>query len=481
MTAPQIPWAPPPSRWRRKLLIVIGCVLVLLAPILAIVGTILYNRHRGAEALEQARTDADRQDPQWRLPDIEKRRTALPEAENGARPILDAVKLMPPNWPDPKINDSLDLLPPYQLDNDSLEMLRREMKLVEPALAKAHEATKFTKGWFAVPWSPDAIGTRLEHLQKLRGVANMLQLDALVRNQDGDHAGAWKSSLAILALCRALGEEPTMVSQLVRIALRGVTHICLERTLAQGSVDDAALMEGQRLLTAEANEPLLLYALRGERALMDHLLTNLENGGVDESRLGELQPGHHAQYWINGGTYQHDHAWLLNHYTRAIEIAGGSVWEIHSGLAALEPKKGETPPLAALLASAVVKVADAWLRNKAQLECAVAGLGVERFRLQHQRWPDSLEEVVAAKLLDKVPADVFDGKPLRYRKWKNGAVVYSVGPDRKYGGDALDALTGSEVDLVRYEFRLWDPSQRRQPPRPRPNEDEPRIDPDAKK
>jgi hypothetical protein len=91
---------------------------------------------------------------------------------------------------------------------------------------------------------------------------------------------------------------------------------------------------------------------------------------------------------------------------------------------------------------------------------------VERYRLQNGRWPDSLDEVVAAKFLDKVPTDHFDGKPLRYRMASDGVVIYSVGKAGNYHGDALDA--GSEFDpntTERYEFRLWDVEHRRQPPR----------------
>jgi hypothetical protein len=38
--------------------------------------------------------------------------------------------------------------------------------------------------------------------------------------------------------------------------------------------------------------------------------------------------------------------------------------------------------------------------------------------------------------MPSVPADPFDGKPMRYRKLAKGYVVYSVGPDMKdEGGD----------------------------------------------
>ena len=77
--------------------------------------------------------------------------------------------------------------------------------------------------------------------------------------------------------------------------------------------------------------------------------------------------------------------------------------------------------------------------------------------------------MVAAKLLDKVPVDVFDGKPLRYRKTGDGVVVFSVGPAGTYLGDALDA--DAPLD-PRYEFRLWAPDKRRQPAPPQGRKDD---------
>ena len=113
-----------------------------------------------------------------------------------------------------------------------------------------------------------------------------------------------------------------------------------------------------------------------------------------------------------------------------------------------------------------VDVADIHCRSIALLNSANAALGVERFRLAHNRWPESLNEVVSAKFLDKVPEDPFDSKPMRFRKKINGVVVFSVGRDGNYAGDALDLGRESNPEVIfRNEFRLWDEAHRRQPAR----------------
>src|SRR5207302_2417059 len=136
-------------------------------------------------------------------------------------------------------------------------------------------------------------------------------------------------------------------------------------------------------------------------------------------------------------------------------------------LAELEQSTRSMSPLLKSLVPALSKIGDAYLRSQAGLHCAIAALGVERFRVQTGHWPDSLDDVVAAKLLDKVPLDVYDGKPLRYRKTADGVVVYSVGPYGTNTGKTLDGNGNLDPAVQRYELRLWDVNQRRQPPRPK--------------
>jgi len=117
-----------------------------------------------------------------------------------------------------------------------------------------------------------------------------------------------------------------------------------------------------------------------------------------------------------------------------------------------------------LLLPQIGKVAMREQQTLAHLACGAAGLAAERFRLANARWPNSLEEIAEAGFLKQVPTDLYDARPLRLRRAADGLVIYSVGPDRNYDGRALDDSRGLSRP-VRIEFRLWDPSRRRQPPR----------------
>ncbi|MBI3415551.1 MAG: hypothetical protein HY043_09555 [Verrucomicrobia bacterium] len=63
-----------------------------------------------------------------------------------------------------------------------------------------------------------------------------------------------------------------------------------------------------------------------------------------------------------------------------------------------------------------------------------AVMAVERFKLAHNDQPPKTLEQLAPKFFASVPADPFDGQPLRYRKLEHGYMVYSVYTNLKDDG-----------------------------------------------
>ena len=82
-----------PGRTRRWV-IALMCLLVLL-----LVGSYFYQIFAAEYELRAAVAEADRNDPRWRLEDVEADRTVVPDAENSARPVAAAKHLFPEKWP----------------------------------------------------------------------------------------------------------------------------------------------------------------------------------------------------------------------------------------------------------------------------------------------------------------------------------------------------------------------------------------------
>jgi hypothetical protein len=71
----------------------------------------------------------------------------------------------------------------------------------------------------------------------------------------------------------------------------------------------------------------------------------------------------------------------------------------------------------------------------AQIRAARVAIAVERFRLAHDQLPLDLAELGPSGT-GELPADPFDGRPLRYKRLPRGYAVYSVGEDAADdGGD----------------------------------------------
>jgi hypothetical protein len=466
-------------------------VLLVLLP-LAIglgVGLYRYNDHVAQQALDAAIAELDATDPRWRLADIEADRKQLPDKDNAALVIKEVIAQLPKPWPSrppadaafsqqapPSLDERVgEVAPQQQLEPAVTYDLRTELAKAQPALLRARALANLSRGRFPVTYAADGISTLLPGLQDSREAASLLCFDALLRAQDKDLDGALDSDRAIVVVGRTVGDEPLFVSQLVRMVIRGVAVSSLERTLAQGQASEKALSRVQRLLEDEEAVPVLEILLRGERALLNVTMKEIESGKVAP---GQLMTGLDADsgsggnkvgdLWLNfaGGIMaKRAHPVLLRTLTEYIEASRLPPQEQVERFAQIESTA--QPPRAhvfvKLLPPAMSKVAASSVRSQAGLRCAIAALAVERFRLTKERWPKSLDEVVAAKLLAALPTDPYDGQPLRYKMLDDRILIYSVGPDLEDNGGNLDRQKPIEkgIDLG---FQLWNPEQRRKPP-----------------
>ena len=118
--------------------------------------------------------------------------------------------------------------------------------------------------------------------------------------------------------------------------------------------------------------------------------------------------------------------------------------------------------LATIFMPALIKVSEASRRVQANLGCAIVAVAAERYRRDHGSWPAKIDELKPA-YIKAVPTDPYDGQPLRYKRLPDGAVVYSVGPDKRDDGGARNRANHLAKGTD-YIFRLWDVNRHRQPP-----------------
>jgi hypothetical protein len=110
----------------------------------------------------------------------------------------------------------------------------------------------------------------------------------------------------------------------------------------------------------------------------------------------------------------------------AVEAAGSNVLQ---RIKAFPPKI-----ISGILLPGLSRAAQKFCHLDAHRDAALTALAIERFRRAHDgALPETLQQLVPT-WLPKIPTDIFDGQPLRYRRLDSGYVVYSVGPDRLDNG-----------------------------------------------
>jgi hypothetical protein len=482
---------PTPLRRLRRKLLFLGAILLL--PVCLLGGGYAYLYFDGVRQLKEATAEVDRLDSDWRLADLEAKRIVLPDAENGMLQALAAARLLPkswPEWPVPEAEDNenyalevrsslsstlSELPPPEQLNDRGMTALRAELQRAAPALVEARKLAGIPNGRFPIAWPVHYFDTVLpDHVQHTRAIASLLSYDTRLRAQDRDLDGALTSCHAGLNLCRAIGDEPRSFSQLVHVSCQAVVVRSIERVLAQGEPSAEALARIQRAVGEEAEQPVWLFALRGERAGLDYYLAHVEAGDTNLKAVQDL-----SDFFSKDEESEEDmnrrreilfaqvfpkrqHAALLRYMTRLVEIAKLPPEKRDQEIKQLEATRKDQPVLV-LLCEKQSGMARACQRTQAEMRCAFVALALERYRQKHQSWPETLTALVP-QYLNAIPTDPFDGKPLRYCRFDQGVTVYSVGYDGvDNGGQIKKNPTEEDADLG---FRLWDVAHRRQPARP---------------
>jgi hypothetical protein len=464
------------------------CFLILVSvfTFIGVTVRVVYPLCRSGESLRQAIDEADRLDPGWHMQELAAKRPQLPDDQNMACVITRAKKLIPPDWPcwsanSPALNLSEGELrqlrypsanqPNRQLSPNLLRVLRQELRSAAVAIKEALSIVQFTHGRFPVAYARGSPSTA-----DAETLADLLGALVCLKAQDGDADGALCACRAILLCQRAIGDDPRPTFMRARVAIRRVALARIERALGQGQPSDAALIDLQRLLEEELAENLLLVAARGLRAAHDEDFAERRKVSASmplRDKAMMLLPKPQMLYvnqlnYVIPGTMELNQAALLRYHTRLVEISKRPVDQQFEALKKLDALAEELPAFARETVGFAARrfsgdyywVWTEFIRDVAQMKCALALVGAERFQRAEGRLPTNLDDLVP-DYLAAVPVDPFSGRPLHLRRLEDAIVIYSVGEDQTDDDGALMG-TKKAADHMDYGYRLWEVDRRRQ-------------------
>lgn len=343
----------------------------------------------------------------------------------------------------------------------------------DSALEQLRQAAQLPYARFPLSYDmqPPA-GILLPHLASLKQCSQVLQLRAIAELQNGQGDRALADVKLMLRLSDSIRTEPFLISHLVSIAIMNITLQPVWEGLVQHQWSDAQLADLDSELARRDFLSDYHVAMRGElmlceigdieylRRYPEQMPDLTDNGGGDApSRafariLWRLIP--------TGWFYQNElrcTRQVLEFYLPSAEVDQHLVRPenvLHADDAVVASTRHLTPfnviqrLLQPALGAAVIKSASA----QESVDLARVAIALERYRLAHGAYPDSLD-ALAPQYLKQIPHDIINGQPLQYRRTADGQfVLYSVGWNETDDGGVVVFTEGGGVDNRRGDW-VW--------------------------
>jgi len=348
-----------------------------------------------------------------------------PKSTRDQLPIVGQAKL--PSRTEPLPAETKQLVAEYLSDNAE-------------ALRLLHQASAMKLCRYPIDLTKGAT-TLLPHLNPLRQASRLLSLEAMEQTEEQRPQQAVESVVASLNVSRSLNHEPTLISYLVHVACQGICLESLQRVLNRMPLTGTQLSELAAAFEESENQQALTRAFVGERCMGEGVFDGLRTGKIPMTEMISFLGD--APWWRvlfplyrTTGLLELDERCYLDimeENVKATQLpppkdmaAASTVLDKVNHLSLCHVL---SPMLLPALDRAMIKAGqcDAMIRDT---ETAIA---VERYRLANGTLPKQLSNLIPT-FLPAVPADPFDGKPLRYKTVEKGYIVYSVGEDREDNG-----------------------------------------------
>lgn len=417
----------------------------------------------GDRRLKVAIARLDAEEPGWRFEDLEAARRA-PTAERNLALVVLAAERLPAERDEWRRSAEWFSLEPvnYLPKPNELKAFREHAPPTAPAHAHSLTLRDYPSEYYLLAFPENPLAFIMPRMDQLGRVAAVLEYDAVPAAVDSDPNRAIRPAHAILNAGRSIGDEPLSISQLARAGCDRQAVRALEQTVALGEVSAKSLEQLQRLLAEEAEAPVALIGVRAGRVAVYQCLDAMRTGHFSGASYG-MKPsflGSRGDDLLDRGRARACQAAYLRYYNEVVEAVKLPTEVQQEALDNLREPKVQLPKLLEALTQGgeCPRMVKAFHQTKAELRCAAAALAAERYRLAQGHWPKSLDDLVP-DYLPAVPADPFDGKPLRLEHLPDGLVIYSTGPDRTDDGGNIDrshpGQPGTDVG-----FQLWDPDRR---------------------
>jgi hypothetical protein len=305
---------------------------------------------------------------------------------------------------------------------------------------------------------------------RIRTVAQRLSQRAQCYLLLGQSEAAWHELALVRDMCRMMEAKPasncpTLVEAMINVAINGLYTQVIADGLRLHAWREPELAAMQKQLTDIRLLPLVRAAFVAERAATCRTLETtspmelkklLNLGDASRGVWGRLKnpTSLFITFAPRGWIYQNMCAIAIRapFIINIFDVPKDQVLPCNADdiLSQIESALSRFPAytwLATIATPNFVKAAQTTARNQTLANEAFVACGLERYRLAHGQYPETLEALVP-RFAEKLPHDIVGGQPLKYHRTADGQfVLYSVGWNEKDDG-GVPGKTLPEGDWV---------------------------------
>ncbi len=310
-------------------------------------------------------------------------------------------------------------------------------------------------------------GMLLPHLARLKGSSQYLALHATAALKAGDRATALEDVKLMFRLIESIRLDPNLIAQLVRVSLVAIALQPVWEGLADRQWTDAELSVIEQELGRLDFLADCQLAMRGERACNVWAVDFIRKRGISElgEMVGSQREASERMEWekalgqamfrlIPAGWFDQNKLSLCRVHEKYLLALAAQEDRRVAPLAAMQQldasfakwRRRPYDMLTGILMPALGRVVEKSARAQSWADLARVACALERYRLANGQFPETLE-ALAPKFIAKLPHDVINGQPLKYRRTEDGQfVLYSVGRNETDDGGTVGLTKNGNPD-----------------------------------
>jgi hypothetical protein len=275
-------------------------------------------------------------------------------------------------------------------------------------------------------------GAQVPSLDDIIFLAEVGWLRTLVALAEGDSDAAVASVHSQVRMLRIFRTEPFLIHYLVRTAIAALIAGDVATMIESGRLSEAQLRQLMRDVAAMDDPEGIVAALVAERVYICEAM-----GLGNPASVQTIGAYHGSTSWATKNAML---ASLMKYHGQAIDAARQGWPDLLGQLARIKPGS-----FVAQLAPSFTGVVMLIGRTLVDGRAARLAIACELYRREHGELPGALDELVP-QFIEEVPADPFDGRPLRYKRQGDTVLIYSVHQNRTDDGGVIEAQGADPPD-----------------------------------